>query len=512
MAEFSELSTWKVVDPSEMARIEKKNAQEGGSIEEWMFVAGSAVARHALELIHQNRTAAQAFLLIGKGNKGGDAYVAGCELIKKGVQATALALYPNDQCSPLNLRQHKRFAETGGRILFASEKPQWDIPDQGILIDGLVGTGFRGRAEGELAHAIAKANHSDLPILAIDIPSGLDGSDGSVETVAIKAARTITMQLPKMGFFLREGWNHVGALFIEDIGMDPRWIQDAHARALMPKPGSCKALLPPLVRNRHKYQAGYVLALAGSRDMPGAAFLSTLAALRSGAGIVRLFHNYEMYGEMSGAPLELVREGWDLKHFDRLHEEAHRASSILVGPGLGREKRVRSMLKTLFKEFHLPFVIDADALFFLAGNSDWTIPSGSVLTPHRAEMKRLLRREKDSLSEEKLLTLCQEYATDRQTTLVVKGAPTWIVYPGQIPLVMTRGNPGMATAGSGDVLTGMIAAFLAQKLPALHAAILAVYLHGLSGEHASRTHTPYSMVASDLIAHLGDAFHSVYHA
>ncbi len=498
---------WKVVDPLEMARIEKMAYAQGESAEEAMIQAGRCVARHALKMIEQHQAVPQVFLMIGKGNNGGDAYAAGSELLAKGLRVQGVAIYPNGECSPLNRLQQERFVKAGGTLVFAKKESEWMLPSHGIVLDGLVGSGFRGRAEDNLAHAITKANQSSLPILAIDIPSGLNGADGNVETVAISADRTVALELPKMGFFLREGWNHTGELFIESVGLASHYIDQAQARAFLPSDFACSKLLPAIKRNRHKYQAGYVLAVAGSRDMPGAAFLATSAALRSGAGIVRLFHCYEMYGEMSGAPLELVRESWDLKNFHRLHEESHRAGSILVGPGLGREKRIRSMLKTLFKEFHLPFVIDADALYFLAGNPDWIIPVRSVLTPHHAEMRRLLGHAKSALPDEEMIMQCQEYVETHSITLVLKGAPTFIFHPGQMPLVMIHGNPGMATAGSGDVLTGIIAAMLAQKMQPLDAAVLSVFLHGISGERAAKVRTSYGVVASELITHLSDAFH-----
>ncbi len=497
----------KVVSAHEMAQIEGIAYAEGASEQTFMENAGDAVANAVENFIEENALAKTATLLVGKGNNGGDAYAAGAKLIERGFKTTALHIYSLDKCGPLCKTMYEKFRSRGGIVRHVHDEPSFHFEPEGVVLDGLVGTGFKGKAEGVLALAIEAANRCGLPILAIDIPSGLNGTTGKVETVAIKATETIFLGLPKSGFFLQDGWDHVGILRYATFGLGKKYIAAAKAVAYLFNEETLPEQLPPIKRTRHKYQAGYVLAIAGSPEMPGAALLSSYAALRSGAGIVRLYHPCGMEAELSGAPFELIRQGWNGKDLRMLRKEAARAKAMLIGPGIGRTKQAKRMVRTLLDRIDLPMVIDADALFFLAEHPSWKLPKGSVLTPHRGEMDLLLSNVSfTKKGETSYLELCQAYAEAKNATVVLKGAPTFIFHPGAAPLIITRGDPGMATAGSGDVLTGVIAAMLAQGLDSRHAAAIAVYLHGVSGEAAARSLTSYCMTASDLIDFLPEGF------
>ena len=228
--------------------------------------------------------------------------------------------------------------------------------------------------------------------------------------------------------------------------------------------------------------------------MGGAAHLSSLACLRTGAGIVRLFYMPGM--DTASLPVEIIREECDLA---RIEEESKRARSFFVGPGLGRTKEVEKFLKKLLNLLNHPTVFDADALYFFAQNPRITIPLPSILTPHREEMRRLLQDSDPTLQH------CQNFAQEKGVTLVLKGAPTFIFQNAEKPVVVTAGDPAMATAGSGDVLTGILAALLAKKLSPIEAACLGCYLHGKAGEAAAAQQTSRGVIASDLIDHLPDA-------
>jgi NAD(P)H-hydrate epimerase len=469
--------------------------------------AGNAIADFVESFISCHDLLKRVTLLVGKGNNGGDAYAAGAVLCKRGFKVIAFHIYSLERCGPLCKAMYERFRKSGGTVHHVRGERAFDFGSEGILLDGLVGTGFKGKADGALALAIEEANRSDLPIIAIDIPSGLDGNTGEVATVAIRATHTVFLGLPKAGFFLGEGWDHVGKLHYAFFGLGEKQIADARPVAFLYNE---EFSLPPLKRTRHKYQAGYVLAVAGSRGMSGAALLASFAALKSGAGIVRLFHPSGMEAEWGGAPYELIRQGWDGKDLSVIKAQAVRAKAMLLGPGIGRTKEAKKMVSRLIKEIDLPMVIDADALFFLAQDSSWSLPPNSVITPHRGEMDLLLGKKLKG-GETDYHALCQEFAERKKITLVLKGAPTFLFHPGAVPLVITAGDPGMATAGSGDVLTGMIAAMLAQGVPARAAAALAVYLHGCAGEAAAANLTSWCMTASDLIDFLPDAFSKVDH-
>lgn len=504
MSNSRALEGLKVVTAKEMARIEALAYADGASEQTFMENAGDAIAKAAENFIEIHFLSKTATLLVGKWNNGGDAYAAGAKLLERGYQVIAWHLYDLESCSPLCKIMYERFRSSGGIIRHAQQHQPFSFESEGILLDGLVGTGFHGKAEGILALAIDCANRSQLPILAIDIPSGVNGNTGEVETVAIHATETIFLGLPKSGFFLKGGWDHVGKLRYASFGLGEKYVAEAKPIAFLLDEENISQLLPPIKRTRHKYQAGYVIAIAGSPGMPGAALLASFAALRAGAGIVRLFHPVGMEGELSGAPFELIRQGWDGKNLKWIEEQLKRAKTMLIGPGIGRTKQAEHMFKNLLSVVELPMVIDADALFFFSQNLTWKLPEHSVLTPHRGEMELLLSSFKKENND--ALEVCQAFAEEKKLTLVLKGAPNFLFHPGIPPLVIGRGDPGMATAGSGDVLTGMIAALIAQGLDSRTGTALAVYLHGVAGEIAADHLTSYCMTASDLIDFLPDAF------
>jgi NAD(P)H-hydrate epimerase len=496
----------KVVTAHEMARIEGMAFAKGASEVDYMEHAAAAIADQVEHFIERHGLDQTVTLLVGKGNNGGDAYAAGRRLIEKGFAVIAYHIYSLDSCGPLCKQMYESFKEKGGEIHFVHKEADFSFEPEGVILDGLVGTGFKGAAEGALAKIIAAANDSDLPIIAIDIPSGVCGNTGIVETVAIQATLTIYLGLPKLGFFIGNGWDHVGELVYASFGLKQEYIDEAKPSAYLVNIASLSSLMPKIKRTRHKYEAGYVLGFGGSPGMPGAAVLSSCGALKSGAGIVRLFHPCGMEESLNNAPYELIREGWDGKDSKRIVEEMSRAKALFVGPGIGREKEAAKMMKHLLPHINVPSVFDADALFYLSENPKADLPEEAILTPHCKEMKRLLGQINVSQDDIHFHESCQAYAEKKKVTLVLKGAPTWVFSPNTPPFIVAVGDPGMATAGSGDVLTGVIAAMLAQGLQPIKAALLATALHGLSGEIAAINLTSYCMTASDLLEYLPDAF------
>ncbi|MDN3506046.1 MAG: NAD(P)H-hydrate dehydratase [Simkaniaceae bacterium] len=488
--------TFSVVTADEMKRLEKQAFADGENEEEYMNRAGAGIAQVLQEDL---LTPVPIHILIGKGNNGGDGFVAGAILQHKNYPVTAYHLYPIEECSPLSQKMCKRFLKSGGKLIHLQSEPSFE---EGVILDALVGTGFKGAADGFLEEVIEKANGSNLPIYAIDIPSGLNGNTGQVESVAIKASTTIYLGLPKIGFYIEQGWNHVGNLIDVDFGLPERYTEDVSVVANLISEEKMAKALPKMERARHKYDAGYVLAVAGSKSMPGAAMMATMAALKMGAGIIRLFYPKGMETELATAPYELIKEAWDLKDDTRLLEESKRAKALLIGPGAGRTPDVESAVKTLLSKTTLPTVVDADALYFLAQNKEMRLPETTILTPHHQEMQRILDAPPT-------IENCLAYCKDRNVTIVLKGAPTIIFHPHTTPLIIPHGDPGMATAGTGDVLTGILAALLAQGLDPRNASALGVYLHALSGEIAAREETSFGIIATDLIHYLPEAIQSI---
>lgn len=495
----------KVVSAQQMAYIESLAYHDGASESEFMEEAGAGVALIVHDYVENHNLDKYVLLLCGKGNNAGDAYVAGCHLIELGYEVHALQLVPISQCSPLCQGNHHRFVTTGGMVREAGTAEEIAFPTHGIIVDGIFGTGFKGKVKEPFDGIIASANKSKLPIIAVDIPSGLNGTTGQAEGTCIQATETGFLGLPKSGFFLRNGWNYVGKLRYVDFGLPADYIEDFTPEIVMIDDELVKPLMPDIKRNQHKYERGLVVGLAGSPGMPGASVLATWSALSAGAGIVRLLHPDGMQAELAGSPDEIIKIAYKPDDYAFIVNELNKAAACFVGPGLGRSEQTVAMLKHVLPLIHVPCVIDADALTILSEH-EISLPEKTILTPHHGEMQRLLGQKEHAVLDNEFLKTCMDYAKKRGITLVLKGGPTFILQEGSPYYVNSTGDPGMATAGSGDVLTGMLAALLAQKLSPLDAARLGVYLHGLAGEHAAYELTSYCMNASDIIAYFPLAY------
>lgn len=492
----------KVVSAKAMAELEAKAYQQGFAEIDFMENAGKGIARLTQEFIQNHQLDNQIWLLCGKGNNGGDAFVAGCHLLDQGCRVTAIQLEGLDQCSPLCRQNGRRFLDKNGKII-----RQFDsLGHQGMILDGLFGTGFKGKVRPPYDSLIQAANQSGLPILAIDIPSGLDGTTGKVEGSVIQAAQTIFLGLPKTGFFLENGWNATGSLQGVDFGLPSTIIEEVGADFELMTSNQISSLLPPIQRNRHKYQAGYVMGLAGSPTMPGAALLSSLAAFRGGSGMVRLLYPQGMENELSSSPYELIKIPYAHDEIDQISQLMEKAASAFIGPGLGRSHPIMHLLEVLLPQLKIPCVIDADALTLFA-NQPYPLPPHAIFTPHMGEMQTLLKSSVHLILNADLLGTCQRYSEEHHVTLILKGAPTFIFHPQTPIFVNPTGDPGMATAGSGDVLTGLIASLLSQGLNCHQAALLGVYLHGLAGECAARhQQTSRGIMATDLVNSFAEAY------
>lgn len=495
----------KVISAQEMSRIEQQAYEAGASDLAFMQKAGSGVAAIVHRAIAERDLEWNVLLLCGKGNNAGDAYVAGTELCRRGFRVKALQLHPIESCSQLCAENYRLFQKAGGEVVDVQTAEQLAFFPDGMIVDGIFGTGFRGEVTGLYAEAIRRAHASGLPIWAIDVPSGVNGDTGEAASEAIRATATIYLQLPKTGFFFGAGWDSLGLLQGADFGLSDALIDAAKPDLWMMTESAASQLLPPIKRRRHKYQAGYVVGLAGSSLMPGAALLSGTAALRGGAGIVRM-----LYPATMDRPFfrpELLASPWTT--VEEALEFMNSATACFVGPGFGTSNEGRLLLEGVLRGLQVPCVIDADGLNLLSQSSGWILPRSTVLTPHVGEMRRLLNLEKEEQPRGlDWISTCQLYACNRGVTLVVKGSPTFIFDScgEEAPTVIPRGDPGMATAGSGDVLTGLLTALLSQGLQPLEAARLGTFLHALAGEAAAASKTSYSMVAGDITDHLCSAF------
>ncbi|GAB4237010.1 MAG: NAD(P)H-hydrate dehydratase [Chlamydiales bacterium] len=488
----------KVVTPKEMSRIEKMAYDAGFSEELFMVQAGTGIAEVVVAYLKDHECGYHIVLLCGKGNNTGDAYVAGYLLLASGLTVTALQVTPIEESSSLCRKQYEMFVKQGGKVT----EDKSVLYDAHLIVDGLFGTGFHGSLKEPFATVVQTANDMDVPIISVDIPSGLNGETGEVEGTAIKADVTVFLGLPKQGFFLQSGWNHVGVLREVNFGLPEEYISQAQESFVMLSGSDLS--LPEVIPSRHKYQAGCVMGVGGSPGMPGAAILASLSALRMGAGIVKLLHPKGMEAELAGAPYELVRICYEEGQWGDAIETLKKADALFVGPGIGKEDSVVEFIRKIFQAIEVPIVIDADALYHIA-HHDISLPSQAILTPHTGELARLLHLEKSERPSVELLEKCQAYAEQHQIILVLKGGPTFIFSPDCSTVVSPFGCPGLASAGTGDVLTGMIAALAAQGKSPHSAACLGVALHGLAGEFAEEDLTSYCMIAGDVIDYLPEA-------
>lgn len=340
----------KIVSVAQMRDLESQAFRQGASEENFMENAGKEIAKATEAFIQKHGLSKQVLLLCAKGNNSGDAYVAGRYLLQKGYKVIALQTVPIHTASALCVKNHQRFLLAGGQAVDSLPL----FPKQGIIIDGLFGTGFKGALREPFMHVVQQANKSGLPIISIDIPSGLNGDTGVVEGGVIQATTTLYLGAPKKGFFMNDGWNTVGLLEKIYFGLPNKFLDSLPDDMILLTDSFIQSLLPPIKRNWHKYERGYVTGIAGSLDMPGASILSSWAALKAGAGIVRLIHPEGMNAELSAAPLELVRQTYSLTDLEPVIESVNKSTATFIGPGIGRSSEAYTLLKYILNHSKTP--------------------------------------------------------------------------------------------------------------------------------------------------------------
>jgi NAD(P)H-hydrate epimerase len=377
-----------------------------------------------------------------------------------------------------------------------------------VLVDALFGTGFHGAPRREAAEAIEAINHSAIPVVSVDVPSGVDASTGEASGAAVRAALTVTFHGVKVGLVVAPGRFHAGAVEVADIGLE-------HGRTSAGRvTTSVVAVAPRRGPEDNKYSAGSVLVVGGSSGYTGAVGLASEAALRAGAGIVFACVPAAVAPFVDQRLLEVVTRACPDDDEGRLVPEAadailaaaRRATAVALGPGLGRSEGTRELVRLLLERLELPVVVDADALWALAGNLGWAFERerSTVLTPHAGELGRLLGQPSARINARRLDAV-RAGADDAGAVVLLKGADTLIAAPGRGVLVADLGNPGLATAGSGDVLTGILAAFLAKGMEATVAAAAAAALQGAAATRAVDRVGAAGMIASDVLAELSPA-------
>jgi len=515
----------RVVTPAEMAEIDKvATEKEGIPGLTLMERAGEHVAGAAREMLGGigrpgggGGGSWRVAVWCGKGNNGGDGLVAARHLVKAGIDVEVFLLgHPKELSGDAVVNLELLTKLDVNRIEVTEKERLRDFtkvyPPYDLIIDAIFGTGFKGEVEGVFAGAIEAINSYGARVLSVDIPSGVAGDTGAVSEPAIVAEKTVTFAYPKVGLFQYPGADLVGEIEVADIGIPPHIVKGmANSKIYMTTLEEAEALLPVRPPDAHKRQCGSVLVVGGSPGLTGAAALASLAALRSGAGLVTLAVPEGVHDilevkltEVMTRPLPQGKEGaLSLKAAGVISELSEGFDVVAMGPGLSTGGEVAKVISELVRTIEVPLLLDADGLNAVVGQTDLFAQRQAplILTPHPGEMARLTGKSTTEVQADRIGT-AREGAEKWSSVVVLKGAGTLVTAPGGTVKVNTTGNPGMATAGMGDVLTGCIASFVGQGLGAFDAAVVGVYYHGHAADLAAQMDGMIGMLAGDVIRHL----------
>lgn len=482
-----------VLLPSKMQEADRRTIEGGTPSSVLMERAGHAVATVAARFL-QGAYGRRVLVLAGKGNNGGDGLVVARKLHRMGALVRIALAEPPKSLRGDPLEMYERLVPLALPVGTPSGEIIQKVASRSdLVVDALFGTGFRGAASGLIGDWIDAANRAGAPVIAVDIPSGLDGTDGSVRGPAISATLTVALQALKCGHLLGEGPRLCGEIEVVDIGVE---VRDDDACAFVPEAPDVAEAIPRRPLDAHKWSAGSVCVVGGSAGMSGAAVMAARSALRAGAGMVALALPRSVQKmvapsapELVTRPLEETPDGAISEvAFEAVAQMARRYDVLAVGPGMGRDPSTGGLVKRILAETDCPVVLDADGLNLLGRDAYREIgerEAPTVLTPHPAEMARLLGTDAATVDRERL-AVASEVAAKWECVVLLKGPRTIVAGPEGTPIVNVTGTPALATAGTGDVLTGIVAALIAAGAKPTGAAMAAAYVHGVAGRIAGR--------------------------
>lgn len=506
----------KVVTAEEIRRIDRRAIEEYGILGVVLMEnAGHNVVLSMIDC-YGNLRGKKVSIVAGKGNNGGDGFVVARHLFNRDIRVEVYLLDESDDVkgdAKINLDILKK----AGIPLYESatlkdlEKP---LRDADIIVDAIFGTGISSKVTKPYSDAINAINSAGKPVVSIDIPSGVSSDTGEILGVAVKANLTVTFVLPKRGLLVFPGAEYSGVLKIADIGIPKGIVEEEDIKCHILTSKDIKALLPKRSPNSHKTSFGHLLVIAGSAGKTGAAAMTSLSALRVGAGLVTLSIPASLNDLLEMKTTEVMTlplpETDDLTlsvYAENILKEIFpKMTATALGPGLSTHPETVKLVRHLISNIEHPIVIDADGVNALIGHLE-TLKDAKgplILTPHPGEMARLLDITSKEIQKDRI-GIAQKFALKHKVYLVLKGARTIISDPDGNIFINPTGNPGMATAGTGDVLTGMIGGLIAQGMEPLAAAKTAVYLHGLAGDQAAEEIGEMGMIASDIIERIPKA-------
>jgi ADP-dependent NAD(P)H-hydrate dehydratase / NAD(P)H-hydrate epimerase len=509
----------RVLNTQQMREADRRTIDEIGIPSIVLMENAGRQAVAAMEAAFDDLATSHVGVLCGRGSNGGDGFVVARTLVQRGVETSVFLLG-----SVADVRGDARtnlevLGRIGLTVVEVTNAQEWELHFSEVsrcemLVDAILGTGFHGQLSGLLETVVADVNGLGVPIVAIDLPTGVSADTPEVEGEAIDASMTVTLAAPKIPLVLPPADAHSGDLVIADIGIPLPVLDDVEGPYVeLLTRERMRELVPARAADSHKGDFGRVLVIAGSFGRTGAAHLAAIGALRSGAGLVTIATPRSCVPIVAAMAPEYMTEGLeetasgsvDYAALDRVLE--FKADIIAVGPGLGQSPGTAAFVHGLVERAGVPLVLDADALNAFTGDPERLMGRDGVdvvITPHPGEMARLLNISIEAVQHDRLRH-ATEFASNHRVHVVLKGHRTIVAGPDNRAFINLTGNSGMATGGTGDLLTGMIAAWFGQLLDAEAACKLAVYLHGTAGDLAEADEGDVALVAGDIAARLGDA-------
>ncbi len=506
----------KVLTAQQMQAVDRRAIDEVGI--PGVVLMENAGRRVAEEIVsrYATRGIQRALVFAGKGNNGGDGYVIARHLLDNDWDVLTLVFAGAEEIVGDAAVNALALANCGGQIVHVKTENQLsaildDADEFSVVVDALFGTGLAKPPQGLFLEAIGWMNCQVCPVISVDIPSGIDGSTGRIMSDAVNADLTVSFAFPKIGQVTFPGALHVGELVIADIGIPKQVVYETVAECRLIDAEEARSLLPIRSIAGHKGTFGHLLVLAGSTGKCGAAVMAAKAGMRGGAGLVTLLCPRGVQpgvaarlAEVMTVPLDELEGEVCMSTLEDILASAEGKQALAIGPGLGTGEEVSCLVRRLLQDTDQPVVIDADGLNALVGHLSILGQQPDrdiILTPHPGEMSRLSGLSVAEIQNDRF-DVAKDFAAQYKVTLVLKGARTLVAAPDGTVHVNTTGHAGMASGGMGDVLTGLIGSLLAQGLPAMSAATLAVYLHGLAAERLHPRFGDAGLLATDLINEL----------
>jgi ADP-dependent NAD(P)H-hydrate dehydratase / NAD(P)H-hydrate epimerase len=502
-----------VLTPAEAAELDRASQARGISAAALMEAAGREVADAALRLLGGGY-GRRAVVICGKGNNGGDGLVAARYLEASGVRTTVITLAERADLGEPASSNLRELGNTAVRVrAFSRQTIERELERADVAVDAIFGTGFRGLPEGAFAEAIGALNASGAPVVAVDIPSGVNGETGAVDGEAVRADVTVTFGAAKPGVVLFPGALHAGVVEVEPIGFPEDLIRsDLH----LVDAEDVARILPPREPDTHKRSAGFAVVVGGSRLMTGAVALSARAAYRTGAGLVAVAVPETILPVVQGAVREAVfvalpetEAGGVAGSSPRLDEVLAQSGALALGPGMTTEERTAGWIRGLVRSSEVPVVLDADGLNAFTGRADDLADRKAdvILTPHAGEFSRLAGVPTRDVEADRVRH-ARDLAARTASTVLLKGSRTIVATPDGVARINPTGGPFLATGGTGDVLTGMIAALVARGCSPGDAASAAAFVHGVAGRLAAEDRGD-GTTAGDVLERIPDALREV---